>query len=122
MQTTIEIKNLEIMATHGVLDFEKTKAQPFVFNATIFVNFLNAAKTDNLNDTISYCDIMQDIKDFATNNSFNLIETLTYKCALFLIKKYPCIEKITLACSKPQALSITWQQSWKERSNTKKGC
>ena len=103
MQTTIEIKNLEVMATHGVLDFEKEKAQPFVFNATIFVNFLNAAKSDDIKDTLSYCDIMQDISDFATNNSFNLIETLTYKCALHLIKKYPCIEKITLSCSKPQA-------------------
>ena len=44
MQTTIEIKNLEIMATHGVLDSEKKTTQPFVFNATLFVNYLQAAK------------------------------------------------------------------------------
>ena len=103
MQTTIEIKNLEIMATHGVLDSEKKTTQPFVFNATLFVNYLQAAKEDNLSKTISYCDVMQDIKDFTTQNSFNLIETLAYRCALFLIKKYPSIEKITLAVSKPKA-------------------
>ena len=103
MQTTIEIKNLEIMATHGVLDEEKVKEQPFIFNATIFTNFLEAAKTDDLKNTISYCDIMKDIETFCTNNSFNLIETLVYNCALHLITKYKTIEKITLAVSKPQA-------------------
>ena len=99
MLSTIEIKNLEIIATHGVLDIEKKKAQPFVFNALIYVNFLKASKTDNLKDTISYCDIMTDIQEFTQNNSFNLIETLAYRCALHLLNKYPQIDKINLAVS-----------------------
>lgn len=103
MQTTIEIKNLKIYAKHGVLEEEKKTAQPFIFNATLFVNYLNAALTDDLAQTISYCDVMQDIKDFCENNSFNLIETLTYKCALMLIKKYRTIDKIVLAVNKPEA-------------------
>ena len=103
MQSTIEIKNLEIIATHGVLDFEKKKPQPFVFNATLFVNFLEAAKSDDLSKTISYVDVIQDIENFTKNNCFDLIETLAYRCALSLMLKYPMIKKLMLSVSKPQA-------------------
>lgn len=103
MLTRIEIKDLTIEATHGVFESEKTTKQPFVFNIVLDVNFLNAAKTDDLTKTISYCDIMNDVKEFATTNTFNLIETLSYRCALMLLKKYRQIEKINLSVSKPEA-------------------
>ena len=103
MQHIINIKDLKIEAIHGVYDEEKKNPQLFVFNAKIYLNFLKAAKSDDLKDTLSYCDIMQDINDFAKNNSFNLIETLSYRCALMLILKYRQIEKIELEVQKPDA-------------------
>lgn len=103
MLATIEIKKLEIMAKHGVLPIEKKKPQPFVFNVTLSLNYLQAAKSDDIKDTISYCDIMKDIEEFTTTHCFNLIETLAYRCAIYLLNKYPQIEKISLSVSKPQA-------------------
>ncbi len=103
MLTRIEIKDLKVDAIHGVLDSEKTKTQPFIFNIAMDVNFIEAAKKDDLSKTISYCDVMQDVKDFATQNSFNLIETLSYRCALMLMNKYRQIEKINVTVSKPEA-------------------
>ena len=103
MQNIIKIENLKVDAFHGVLDEEKTNAQPFVFSANVYLNFLKAAKSDDLNVSISYCDIMQEIVDFASQNSFNLIETLAYRCALHLMLKFEKIEKIELEVSKPHA-------------------
>ena len=103
MQNIIEIKNLKVNAIHGVLDEEKKNPQLFIFNASLYLNYLEAAKKDNLDLSISYCDVMKDIEDFAKSNSFNLIETLAYRCALSLMLKYTKLEKIVLSVSKPNA-------------------
>ena len=110
MQNIINIKDLKIEAIHGVYDEEKKNPQPFIFNAKIYLNFLKAAKSDDLKDTLSYCDIMQDINDFAKNNSFNLIETLSYRCALMLILKYRQIENL---------LKYTSTKDFEKESNDK---
>ena len=103
MQSLIEINDLVVNACHGVLDFEKKEEQPFVFNCKIDIDFLQAAKDDDLNKTISYCDIMQDISNFCKAHTFNLIETLAYKTALMLLNKYDMIKSINLNVKKPEA-------------------
>ena len=103
MQNIIKIENLKVDAIHGVLDEEKKSTQPFIFNATLYLNYLEAAKKDDLSLSISYCDVMQEIKNFAISNSFNLIETLAYRCALHLMLKFTKLEKIVLSVSKPEA-------------------
>ncbi len=103
MQNIIKINNLQIDAIHGVLAEEKKNPQPFIFNVEIHLNYLKAAKTDDLNNTLSYCDVMQFINDFAKGNSFNLIETLAYRCALSLMLKFSQIEQIDLEVEKPLA-------------------
>ena len=103
MKSIIEIKDLKVMARHGVLATEKKYFQPFILDVQMYTNFLRAAKSDNLNDTISYCDVMKDLYDYIVSTSFNLIETLAYNCALLLLKKYPQIDRIYLSISKPEA-------------------
>lgn len=103
MQSSIEINNLVIKACHGVLEFEKSEPQPFVFSGKFYLDFLSATNTDDLNKSISYCDIMQDISDFCKNNTFNLIETLAYKTALLILNKYTQIYKVDLNLKKPEA-------------------
>lgn len=103
MQNIIKINNLQIDAIHGVLEEEKKNPQPFIFNVEIHLNYLKAAKTDDLNNTLSYCDVMQFINDFTKGNSFNLIETLAYRCALSLMLKFSQIEQIDLEVEKPLA-------------------
>lgn len=103
MESIIKINNLKVMATHGVLDFEKTTPQPFIFSLDLYVDYYKASENDDLNLSISYCDIMQDISNFATTNTFNLIETLAYKTALLLLNKYDKIKRIILEVKKPEA-------------------
>ena len=72
----ILIRGLEASACHGVHDEEKKEPQTFIFDADLYADFSAAAKSDDIEGTVNYskaCDIL--VKT-ATENSFNLIETL----------------------------------------------
>lgn len=124
MESIIKIEQLKVSACHGVLDFEKTNPQYFVFNINVYTDFLDAAECDDLNKSISYCDIMDDVISFTKNNTFNLIETLAYRVSLFLLNKYTSIKRIDLQCFKPNApydadfknvstfVSLEWKQAY----------
>ena len=74
----ILIRGLEASACHGVHDEEKKEPQTFIFDADLYADFSAAAKSDDIEGTVNYskaCDIL--VKT-ATENSFNLIETLAY--------------------------------------------
>lgn len=100
--STISIKNLKISACHGCFDSEKTMPQPFIFDCIMQYDFEKAADNDSLEDTLDYGAVMQTIVDFATQNTFNLIETLCYRTAGLIMQKYP-VQKLTLTVRKPDA-------------------
>lgn len=98
----INIKDLKINACHGCFDEEKVNPQPFIFDCTLEYDFEKASLSDDLKDTLDYGAIMQTICDFATQNTFNLIETLCYRCASLIMQKYP-VKSVDMTLRKPEA-------------------
>ncbi len=99
----ISIRGLEISATHGVHAFEKTTAQPFIFDADLHYPFSKAVKSDDVKDAVSYSDVCAEISRVALGKSYNLIETLAYDTACALLQKFPAVYEVTLCVGKPQA-------------------
>lgn len=100
---TILIKGLEISACHGVNEREKIEPQPFVFDAELSVDLTNAAKSDDLNDTVNYATVCKIITEVTSSNRFNLLERLVAECACSVMDKFPAVRAITLTVCKPQA-------------------
>jgi len=98
---TIQIKNLTIKANHGVLDFEKKSAQPFVISCDIVLQ--NFATKDDLSTTINYVDICDCITNIATAKRYNLIETLSDNIAKDILDKFALAKSVTVQVKKPQA-------------------
>lgn len=98
----ILIRGLEISACHGVNDFEKTAPQPFVFDADIYCDFLSAAKSDDIADTVNYSAASKIIAAVTTENCFDLIEKLAYECAYALLDKTSA-KRVSLTVYKPKA-------------------
>ena len=66
----IEIKNLKIAGRHGVYDYEKTQDRTFELDIVFFLDLSVACKSDNLEDTIDYAEIISVvIKEFTKKNS-----------------------------------------------------
>ncbi len=99
----IVIKDLEIFAYHGVLPEEKAKGQTFVLTAELFCDLREAGLTDNLDKTVNYAQVCEDIYRVMTGDKFDLIEAVAENIADTILLKYELIKKVRIMVSKPEA-------------------
>lgn len=99
----IIVKDLEVYAFHGVLPEEKSLGQKFLVSLELTLDFLEAAEKDNLELTVNYAALCQDVEEFLQKHTFDLIETAAHKLAIFLLEKYRLPEKIKVCIKKPSA-------------------
>jgi 7,8-dihydroneopterin aldolase/epimerase/oxygenase len=95
----IRIKNLRIDAHLGVYEWEKDFSRALLFNVEIETDQENSMKSDELEDTIDYDKITNQIKEFTQNNHCKLIEKLTNEI-LHLIMQDLRIKRCTLEVDK----------------------
>lgn len=101
---TIIIKNLKIFAFHGVHDYEKQNGQNFYIDAVLYTHEkIYDICEDNINNTISYSEVIRYIKKIVTERPFNLIETAAENISKKLFDKYPLLKKLELTLKKPEA-------------------
>lgn len=74
----IELSDLHIYAFHGVFPFEREIGNEFVVDLKVTVIYSSALADDNLENTVSYSDIYQVVKEEMAR-SCNLLETVAYR-------------------------------------------
>ena len=97
------IKGLKIQTTIGFYEWEKQIKQTLVFDLAMGWNTALAAKNDELEKTLDYAEISQEIEAFANQNPVDLIETLAEITAQHLMNKYG-IPWLNLKIGKPGAV------------------
>ncbi len=102
LNNVILIRGLEVNACHGVHAEEKVNPQPFIFDAELYTDFFNAAKTDDLNLTVNYSKACNILIQTATEKTYNLIETLAYSGVYALFEGLN-LQKVNLTVYKPKA-------------------
>ena len=100
-ENQIIIRNLKIFAYHGVHDFEKQNGQNFVINIIININKLPGFSTDNIQDTISYSDVIKVINKTVTDNKYNLIEKLAESISDQIFLNFKSVVSIEITVKKP---------------------
>lgn len=98
----ISITELEVVACHGVLDFEKVNPQKFVFDVCIEVDDV-AAYGDDISATVNYAEVCALIEKITKGNVFNLIEKLACECAFAILENFDKAQAVRVKCAKPQA-------------------
>lgn len=99
----IIIKNLKIFAYHGVHDEEKQNGQNFIIDAEIITEKTAGYDTDEIADTISYSDIIRNIKKSLTEKSYNLLEKAAEITAKNIFDNFEKVKSIELTIKKPEA-------------------
>ncbi len=97
----IIIKNLKIFAYHGVHQEEKINGQNFYIDAVCKV--IGNSEIDNIENTVSYSEIIKNIKRSMLSQSFDLIETAADYTCKKLIENFNEISEIELTLKKPEA-------------------
>ena len=100
---SIRIKNLRIPARHGVYEFEKEKDGTFELDLELYLPLLKAGKSDRLEDTINYEDIISTATNAFTDKHYALVEAAAGSVCDRLLTEFD-IDKITIRVRKPHAL------------------
>jgi dihydroneopterin aldolase len=70
----IELRGLSVLALCGVLPEERERRQPFTIDVDVYVDLQAAGASDDLDDTINYGALCEDIEAVAIHEQFGLLE------------------------------------------------
>ncbi|KAB7789212.1 2-amino-4-hydroxy-6-hydroxymethyldihydropteridine diphosphokinase [Bifidobacterium cebidarum] len=99
---TITLTGVSANGTHGVLDFEHQRAQPFIVDVTLYLDLLAAGQSDALDDTVDYGRVAKSIVAVIEGEHVDLIEKLAQSIAERILE-IPQIVKVDVTVHKPHA-------------------
>jgi len=102
----VKIKNLRLRTIVGVYDWEKEKPQEIIINLQVTFDGAQAARTDDIQETIDYKTLRNKIIDHVEKNDFNLVEKIASDVADISIAN-PLAQKVVVEVDKPGALRLT---------------
>ena len=99
MKTYIILKNLHIHGYHGVAPQEQLVGNDFVINLRLLADFSAAIQSDNVNDTVSYAEVYEAVKEEMKQPS-KLLEHVAGRMVERLFNSFPQVEEIELSLMK----------------------
>ncbi len=100
---TIQIRNLEVFARHGVLPAEFDLGQKFLVDVTFYTDTRRAGMQDDLAQSIDYGSACHAIQNFLTEHTYHLIEAAAEQLARQLLETTPSLQKVSITLKKPWA-------------------
>jgi dihydroneopterin aldolase len=98
----IHIRGLEVRGNHGVLPAERALGQPFIIDVAMEVSDLASCVSDDLNDTVDYGAVCDDVAAIVAGEPVDLIERLARLIADRVLEE-PLVDAVTVTVGKPQA-------------------
>jgi dihydroneopterin aldolase len=99
----IVVKDLQVVARHGVLAAEASLGQRFVLDISACLDLRPAGKSDDLRDTIHYAELIRVASTTLTERRFYLLEAAAEAVAEALLAAFPKLESVSLELKKPGA-------------------
>ncbi len=87
----------------GVHESEKQAGQVFLTDVVLELPLMAACESDNLDDTVSYAQAYEIIRQVYHHESYDLVERLCGEIAKRLFEAFPTVQKLTVTVRKPQA-------------------
>jgi 7,8-dihydroneopterin aldolase/epimerase/oxygenase len=117
---TIEITGLSLYTHHGVEPAEREVGQRLIFDLSFEVTDCAALVTDEVEDTVDYADVCQQVAFTAQERSYKTLERLCSAVADRMMERYGA-DAVSVRAAKPEppiALPVdeVAVEVWKERS------
>ena len=100
------IRDLTLLMSIGIHDFEKIKKQIVKFNIIIDINPLLTPIEKKLNSIVNYETVVKDVTKLTKNKHYELLESLA-EDIFFILFKNTNIKKIKLKIEKTQIIKNT---------------
>lgn len=85
----IFLHDLKVDCVIGVWDWERRTKQTLRIDLDMGADIRKSAKSDALEDTLSYKDVSKRVQSFVADSSFQLVETLAESIADILLSEFP---------------------------------
>lgn len=99
----ISIQRIGIFAYHGLYEEEGRLGQRFYVSVDAYMDLAPAGRADDLEKSVSYADIAQQVQEIAVGNRYQIIEALAEAIAGELMRNFPRIDEISVTVEKPNA-------------------
>ena len=104
MTDKVLIRKLHCKTIIGIYPHEKEIQQDLFIDLEMFTDLVKAGTTDDINETVDYEAIKNQIVEYLSANSHGLIETVAEKIAEICLA-HPKIRQVKVTVDKPGALS-----------------
>ena len=98
------IEQLSVVTTIGVYDWEQTIEQKLVFDIEMGWDNVAAAKSDDVNDCLSYADVSEAVISHVEGQRFALVERVAEEVAELLLSRFNS-PWVRIKVSKPGAVA-----------------
>jgi len=102
MTDRITLRGLRVRGYHGVLRHERRDGQDFVIDVVLTVDTSAAGRSDDLNDTVHYGLLAEELAADVARDPLDLIEALAQRLADRCLID-PRVEEVEVTVHKPQA-------------------
>jgi len=96
----IFIEGLEVYGHHGVPPEERVLGQRLLYDVRLSIDECGGAKTDQVEDTVDYTEVIDVIVEVAKVKSYSLLERLAQATAEAILKKFP-VDEVWVQVTKP---------------------
>lgn len=103
-QDVVFVQGLQLEASIGVFDWEKTIRQKLSVDLELYTDFSAATKSDALDDAVDYAAVCECIQSVIQQDHYQLLERLAEAIAQALFEQFHVV-RIVLCLHKPGAIA-----------------
>lgn len=103
MTDCIYLTGIRAYGYTGYLPEEQTLGQWFEVDVRLSVSLLDAAKSDQITDTVDYRNVIAKVQHLIKTSKFALVETLAEALANSILAECDRLEQVQVILSKPAA-------------------
>jgi 7,8-dihydroneopterin aldolase/epimerase/oxygenase len=98
----LAVRGIAVHGHHGVLDFERRDGQEFVIDLVLGMDTREAARSDDLQDTVDYGTLVDQVTSAVASDPVDLIETLAQRIADICLR-HDQVAHVEVTVHKPHA-------------------
>ena len=98
----LAVQGLVFRGHHGVFDHERRDGQDFLVDLALALDTRRAAETDDLQDTVDYGSLVDEVRTVVEGDPVDLIETLAQRIADVCLRR-PALAEAHVTVHKPHA-------------------
>jgi len=98
----LAVRGLAVHGHHGVFEHERRDGQEFVIDLVLGVDTRVAARSDDVQDTVDYGTLVDEVRTAAADDPVDLIETLAQRIADVCLRN-ALVDTVEVTVHKPHA-------------------